>query len=355
VIDTLKLYLTEYSISAHCGLTVQPSPIDMSTGEAVGNFPLWRVNGRTVEGAKAYCNAERFNLSISPMSHQQPDAIAAVVQFSIPKVAGGNNYAPASRRAASAAIKSIERDLKDAGVRTDLRAALVSRVDTFRNVVADEPFSSYQPVFQLLSGKRMPKRDYGTTFLWANTQQEICVYDKLEEMALHKLNTKGFPSNTIRFEHRLLKAKKVQTALDGIRTVRDLFDGYDVLQANFQKSMQSQLFRYDVGQVETITAGMLEDDMRYFAENYKERWFSQYLRTFGLYHLLQRTQIETVRRVIDNFSSDRKKAWRVAKEMEELQMQTMKMKTVAPSVRPLSELYNELRVKVLNEPLQMVA
>jgi hypothetical protein len=354
VIDTLKLLLSDYSIAPDAALSVQPSIVDIRSGQAVANYALWRSNGRTIEGAKAFCNSEHFNLSISPSSHD-PGAVSALVQFCIPKIVNGNNYAPVSERAAAQSVKGIERELKEIGVKTNLRAAVVSRLDTFKNVEADEPFTSYQPVFQMLSGKRMPKRDYGTTFLWANTQQEICIYDKLEEMAMRKLNTKGFPPNTVRFEHRLMRAKKVQRALGGIRTVGDLFDGYGVLQSGFQHAMTDQLFRYDVSEVETISANNLEADLRRFKEQHAGSWFSTYLKTYGLYHLLQRTQIETVKGVIDNLSSDRTKAWRIVRDMEKLQLETMQMKTVAPSIRPLSELYNELRVKVLNEPLRLVA
>jgi hypothetical protein len=107
--------------------------------------------------------------------------------------------------------------------------------------------------------------------------------------------------------------------------------------------------------VETISANNLEADLRRFKEQHAGSWFSTYLKTYGLYQLLQRTQIETVKGVIDNLSSDRTKAWRVVRDMEKLQLETMQMRTVSPSIRPLSELYNELRVKVFNEPLRLVA
>jgi hypothetical protein len=134
-----------------------------------------------------------------------------------------------------------------------------------------------------------------------------------------------------------------------------LFDGYDVLTANFSKSMIDQLFRYDVSEIETISANDLEADLRRFKEQHAGSWLSKYLKSYGLYHLLQRTQIETVKGVIENLSSDRMKAWRIVREMEKLQFETMHMRTVAPSIRPLSELYNELRGKVLEEPLRLVA
>jgi hypothetical protein len=349
VLDTLKLSLTEYSVNDSCALIVQPSAIDMRTGEALSNHPLWRQGSQIVEGAKAYFNDERFNVSIVPISHQEPDAMSCTVQFSVPKVANGSNYHPLQPREAREAVKEVERDLRRIGISTNIETARVSRLDTFKNVVAEEPFACYHPMFALLNGKRMQKRDYGTTFLWHNTQQELCIYDKLAEMAHLKADVRRLPANTIRFEHRLLKSRKVTETLGGIRTVHDLFSGYDVLPRVFEKAMRENVFSYDVAQVEAIITSELERDMAHFREHSGRNWMQQYLKAFGLFHLLQRTEIETVKRIVDKLSDDRTKAWRVHKDLEKLRMDGAALRVVGRSRRTVGTLYRELRSKVLDQ------
>ncbi len=349
MLDTLKLSLTDYSVNDSCALIVQPSAIDMRTGEALSNHPLWRQGSQIVEGAKAYFNDERFNVSIVPISHQEPDAMSCTVQFSVPKVANGSNYHPLQPREAREAVQQVERDLKRIGICTNIESARVSRLDTFKNVVAEEPFACYHPMFSLLSGRRMQKRDYGTTFLWHNTRQEICIYDKLEEMAHLKADVRRLPANTIRFEHRLLKSSKVTETLGGIRTVHDLFAGYDVLPRVFEKTMRESVFRYEVAEVEAIITSELQRDMAHFRDHAGRNWVQQYLKAFGLFHLLQRTEIETVRRIVDELSDDRTKAWRVHKELDKLRIDAASLRVVGRSRRTVGALYRELRGQVLDE------
>lgn len=141
----------------------------------------------------------------------------------------------------------------------------------------------------------------------------------------------------------------MQTALCGVRDLSDLFEGYDILCKNFKCAMRAHLFRHDMADdTETITAGALEEDMRRFAAGNERNWFSNGLRFYGLYYLSQRMQPETVGDAVFDFTGDRKKAWRIVCEMQKMKMETMKMKTVAPSIQPFSALYNELRLKVLD-------
>lgn len=104
------------------------------------------------------------------------------LQTSLPKIVHGENYQALNNDETVQAIDAIADDLNNRGVGVNLQACKISRIDAFRMASANNPFTSYAPVFRLLSAKRSHTTDYGTTFTWANTQREICVYDKAVEM-----------------------------------------------------------------------------------------------------------------------------------------------------------------------------
>lgn len=133
----------------------------------------------------------------------------------------------------------------------------VSRIDTFRNVVAEENFLSYSNVFKLLDVPRKHIRDYGTTFLFKNTQEQICIYDKLEEMLVRKKNISFYPKNTIRFENRLMNKRKVSKCT-GISKAGDIIKCYSDLKEYFHNSLKNNLFKYSAPDVNSLTIGYLQ-------------------------------------------------------------------------------------------------
>ena len=68
-------------------------------------------------------------------------------------------------------------------------------------------FLSYNPVFDMLKGKRVPtKINFGTSRTWGNKSHQIMCYDKSLESGLHDINL-------ARCEIRLLKSKDIRTHL----------------------------------------------------------------------------------------------------------------------------------------------
>lgn len=308
MIDTLHLTLDDYEIRPRAKLRVQPAPLDVETGEQLPACVLWSTRGGGgVEGVKAYHNGEAMNVSIAPCGRAGADESAPMlrlvgsapsvncyVNFSLPKRCAGNNYEAVGLEESREAVRGVERELKEIGIRTNIERARVSRLDAFRNVITDEPFIAYQRVFGVCQAKRMQKRDYGTTFLWHNTQQETCVYDKLAEMAARKVDVLQFPANTMRFEHRLLNGRKVRDALGGVRTIGDLWEGYERVAAMFEKAMRSNLFRFTTEEIEIETGNELARLMQLFYQRGRRYWFDDFLRAYGLATLLERADVETI-------------------------------------------------------------
>jgi hypothetical protein len=346
MIDTLKLRLADYSIGSKPDITIQPSAVNAATAEFQAEYPLWHDGSRHVLGARAYHNAENFNLSIQPLSPSEPDKVGAFVQFSVPKVATGSNYHPTDHKGTVEALKSIQKQLGAIGVKTNLKTAALSRVDTFKTVSAKEPYHSYHPVLAMLQGQRMAKRDYGTTFLWGNTVQEICVYDKLVEMQHRKCDVSGLPGNSIRFEHRMLKAKKVRDML-GMRTVADLVSAPDHVRDTYNKVMEKQLFKQSVAEIEVFTLPEVETLMTALRDVGCKNWFERSLLAVAV--ASGEIDVEAVCKASDKMAASRMTALRHRRAMQRAQMDAAILRRDGASKRTLAELYSELQAGVLSE------
>ena len=345
MIDTLKLSLSDYSVTEKPDITIQPSAVNAATSEFRSEYPLWHDGSRYVLGARAYHNADNFNLSIQPLSPSEPDKVGCFVQFSVPKVATGSNYHPTDHKGTVEALKSIQQQLRAIGVKTNLKTANLSRVDTFKTVSAREPYHSYHPVLAMLQGQRMAKRDYGTTFLWGNTQQEICVYDKLVEMQHRKCNIAGLPDNSIRFEHRMLKAKKVRDTLE-MRTVSDLLSAPDHVRDTYHKIMEKQLFKLSVEEIEIFTPSQVENLMQATRDSGHRDYVLRSVAALAIAAGV--VDAEMICKASDNVASNRMTALRNRRIMKRVQMDAAALQQAGTSKRTLSDLYSELQRGVLS-------
>ena len=346
MLDTMKLSLKEYSIAGDNKLTVQPASYLAGSGEVLSEFPLFRdTGGRTFRGSKAYLNTDRLNLTLQPFTRSE-SGVSCFVQFSIPKIHYGNNYYSVGEDGSKAVVELVERELKEAGVITPLQEANISRLDTFKNIQPEEPFSSYYSLFPLLKARRAIQRGYGTTFLVHNTQQEWCVYDKNEEMKARGIDLSEFPDRTMRFEHRLLNGAKVK-AIHGFSTVGALFSGgYEVVREKARESWSKSLFSFKVEEVVRLGALELEQELRSFKQKYGERYFPHFLKSYGAYHLAQYAGVEVVKVALQNLEANRMAVWRAEKLLTDTKRELDLLKKVEGSDKTLSTLYQELQAKV---------
>ena len=346
-LDTVHLHLTDYSIAGENTLTVQPSPFMASTGEKVSEFHLFKDNtGREQRGARAYLNVpEKFQLTIQPLTRSQA-GVNCFVQFSVPRVHYGNNYYSVGEEGSQAVFNSIEKELWQAGIHTDIETADLCRVDTFKNIEPEEEFSAYAPLFGLLKMRRGADRAYPEGFLLKNTQQQFCVYDKIAEMQKRKVDTSHFPDQTMRFEHRCMNKDKVQKVF-GFTSVHDLFSGgYETVKQQQVNQWKNNLFSHTVEEVIQIGAGVLQEEMRIFKQRFDRNWFDWFLKSYGAYHLAQVAGIEVVRVALQNFEPDRMKVWRAEKILEQAKREIDMVKQVEGKNKTLGTLYMELREKV---------
>ena len=343
MIDTLKLMLNEYEITDDSEIRVQPASYELGTGSKV-EYPLFQTPSHGSHyGSKAYLNAENWNLTLKPLPGGR--ATGAFLQLSVPKNYYGNNFYSVGEQGTRAVLSKVEEELQEKGVHTNLLGADISRLDTFKNIEPEEPFSSYYTLFSFLKARRALQRGYGTTFLLSNTQQEFCVYDKLAEMRERQQETGNLP-NTMRFEHRLLNKQKVQNVY-GFGRVGELFQGgYEAVKEKQVESWKKSLFSFTAEEVVLLGSKQLEQEMKRFYEKSPSGWFSRFLKAYGAYYLASYAGRDVVIEALQSLEADRMKIWRAVQVFEEAEKELLVLKQEEGSSKTLGVLYEELRRKV---------
>jgi hypothetical protein len=350
MLDTVKLCLNDWEIKAGANLLIQPSPLNYGTGELTSYFPLWRnENGEMEMGSKAYLNGKNLNVDIKPYPQ---GGVQCFVHFSIPKIHNGENYYSVGKEGTQAVLKQVEGELKEAGIKTNIEEASLSRIDTFQNVVTEEPFFSYSPLFSLLQASRKVRRDYGSTFLWSNTQQELCVYDKLAEMTNRKLETSSYPAQTMRFEYRLLNKKKIEKAM-GFSKVKELPSHWGDFKETFKKAWEKDIFKMEVGKVEILASKQVRLLLEHFRNENERTYIGDLFDFYGAYTLARDYGIAPLKIAIRELEREKgsekhaviMKVQRAGKKLEEAQKKMELLKGESEG-KTLASLYRELQGKV---------
>jgi hypothetical protein len=348
MIDTLQLLLHDYDAS-DADLELQPATVNVKTGTMNGNFPLYKSGARMVEGKRAFNNDGPCRVTIKAIPSRDERGIQPLctVAMEVPKVAGCSNYHPTDKRGAEAALKIVQKHLSSIGLKTNVMDAQPARLDAFRNVVADEPYSCYAPVLGLLRGSRMEQRGYENGHLWENGVQQVCVYDKIQKLQRDKLPVEGLPSNSIRFEMRLLKSQKIRDTLE-VNSARELLANYQGIAEAYERTMQKQLFSHSVDAVATMVASDIRAEMQWFQETHGRNWCDYWLKSIAWKFLSQHTTFQTVLDVLDELEADRMKMSRIRSKMDKTRFNAEALRCAGPSIRTTGQLYEEMREKVLH-------
>jgi len=350
MLDTVKLCLNDWEIRDTSRLIVQPSPVNYGTGELTSDYQLWRnEKGDYQRGSKAFLNTETMNIDIKPFSS---GGVQCFVHFSIPKIHNGENYYSVGREGTQAVMKKVEGELKEAGIRTNIEKASLSRIDTFKNVITEEPFLSYSPLFSTLEASRKIRRDYGTTFLWSNTQQELCIYDKIAEMEKKKIETSHYPAQTMRFEYRLLNKRKIDNVM-GFSEVRELPGRWEELEKNFIKVWKKNIFNRTVEEIEVLSSQQVKILLEVFREESERNYINMLFNFWGTYTAGRDFGIEplkiAIREIEEQKGTDKetinKKVYRAGKKLQEAQRKRELLLGRSQS-KTMAGLYKELQEKV---------
>ena len=384
MIDTLRLLLTDYSISKHTKLLVQPSIYDHSDGMQLSNYDLFvdESTGEIVTGMKAYYNGEKINLTIKPtysikseksekeikFKRKSFDVVLKVnekekvwnspcyVQFSIPRYNNPTNFYPLNLKKEMNVIEQVGSELNNIGIKTNIWNSNISRIDTFTNLETSENFHSYNNIFDLINLSRKKAVDWnGSTYLWKNNQSQITVYNKIDEM-VYKLKDKfeknKYPANVMRIESRRITKKNVLNNF-GVMNIDQLFLNYDELKNNHKKTITNNLFKYEPKELEVIQGQSMANELMRFYQSKNRFWFQKFLTANGLKRLLTITNIDTINKIIDDMefegSDSRKRVikHRIKLKMEQAEKDLKYLYLNNETFKTDRQLYQELKTKFL--------
>lgn len=385
MIDTLKLNLEDCEITDKAPLILERSPEDQATKQLLCDYDLYVNNttGEIVTGRKAYLNTHKFNITIKPKYKLETDKIdkkfmydkkyqaglvvgkiqnikvesekfnaGIFVQTSLPRYMNETNFSAVSVSDEKKVLKHLEKDLWNAGIKTNIWNANLSRFDIFSNIITEESFTSYAEIFSMINLSCLQRFEYaGTTFLYKNGEQQICCYDKIFEMENKNKSIKEFkmpkhPPNVLRIENRLLKKRKIFN-LTGFYRLDQLYKNYDFVKEHFKKEVGGSIFKYEPEDIEKRTSKNIKEEMEYFWNKKERQWFDNFCRVKGLEYLLKLSSIETLFEAVDLMDMfNRMQKSRIKKKIQKVKMDLDMMKSNRTSrMKSNAELYRELKTK----------
>ena len=341
MLDTVKVFTTDFDVKDDAKITIQPASINYQTGEVNNRFLFRDSSGVDVKGSRAYINDDVFNFTVKP--DDMGLGVLGLLQFSPPKVLTGDNYYTLNDSQLLESFKVLQDRLDDSGIRVDLGACRVSRLDACRNAYTEYPFEVYAPLLQNITMARQERRDYGSTYLWHNGQRQVCVYDKNVEVNNRKGDLSNYPDNTIRFEYRLLKGRSVKRAT-GIETISDIKDTSTIREV-YKKAMAKNIFKAGLQGVSSDNASG-HDIRQWYRDNAGRKWNYEYRQDLSAYRLLRDESLDALRADFESSYSDKKNARRALNDIVERARRYQLLMESAEGIT-YADLYQELESKVL--------
>lgn len=246
-VDTLRLYLSNYTIPHNCDLQVVSAAKLRLSGHATSwrDQPLWGAAGREVRGALAFYREEGLHVQIRPLrlGLYGPKSLACFITLSVPKRCFGYNLPPVDSRQFRGVINGVADTLPEIGIEGEVWSAKVCGIDLSRNIELNEPFEKYMPLLRCVNPPRIDRvRHFKSGVLMMNTQRTLRIYDKVAEMKRRRQRTWEMEDNLniLRAEHSWRNGKVVRKEL-GIETVQDLLNSHHQLENLFRDAMRQTL------------------------------------------------------------------------------------------------------------------
>jgi hypothetical protein len=148
----------------------------------------------------------------------------------------------------------------------------------------------------------------------------------------------------VRFEHRLLKARKARDVL-GFSTAGDLLIGFEQVKVSYVTAMKKQLFRYSPAEIEILTVRDYESHLKSFQRAGKLNFVEALVLALGFQQLSANK--EAFLSAVENVTESRATLSRIRKKLMQAEIDSLFFEREAPSTHTLGELYRELECEVL--------
>ena len=341
MIDTLKIILDDSLISSKNKLIIIPASIEAATGVLNNNRFLFIDTAKNkFYGSKAIYNDEKIQVTIiskydllkeTKDRNLEFDSFdegntKIICQLSLPKFFNGNNFKATDLYNLKKHLKQIETYLKTIGIYTNILNANLSRLDSFLNLKIKYSFKTYNQLLSNLKLSRLKNFEYaGTTFLYRNTQHQICIYDKLSELKNQNIELK-IDGNYLRIENRLLKKKKILDSL-GYFKLKDMPERLSEIKTNYRETISKKLFSTKVDEfnnrfegimnVKKLTKENIEDYLLKLKKEKGRNYLDNFIKNVGIIYLNQYDKIDNLSDAVEGMQTNRMQKNRIMNKMNE--------------------------------------
>lgn len=359
-LDTLHLNPVDFELSDDFTAKVFPGAYESGTGEIEQNFPLYTVGGRVFEGSKGLKKLDSCVLEFNPFKDQKTGVyhVSTKINLTVPKVISGNNFDPAMLEGTKEALGIVENELLEAGFKFNIKAALVKRCDAAKTLEMRESWLEYRPALAVLRPSRMAGTGFETGQRWGNTRRQICLYDKVEEIASHYPRKQRaeifsqYPENSIRAELRLTERDSFKDTT-GMQSAGDVLGDFGHLQSIYREQFEQHLFRFTAKEIERLKADALTVDeianeLVFFIDN-EHYWLEKWQQADWIRNrVLDADRLEIIKAAIKQAIEAKGLAKQnVRKKQKALENLYLQYAETGKSKRKVSDLYREIKDKIL--------
>jgi hypothetical protein len=281
-IDKLGLTTPDFSVYRveNSGLWVRPCMQEMGKEKKDEPFVLVDRFGGRMSGEKAILNDPLFNLTINQYGMS--------LTFN-PSKPYHPHQLVSDDKTLFERVQTVVTRLEERGIIFDLNGSKLTRVDTAKDVVLNNPVHNYQPIFSTL---RMPRSthqaQYPDGYHTGNNSRSCVIYNKGEE------RRKDHPEIFDLYGHRLMRGE-FQVKKLGIKTHLELkvFEdlknqGIDHIKRKYSEWMLKQIFSVKtIGDTQQITFEGSVEIMLKLKELNPQSWEMRYRRLFGAEELVR--------------------------------------------------------------------
>jgi len=281
-VDKLELHTRHFSVHRVENTSLLVWPCKQEMGKENQPDPVLVVDkfGGRILGEKAVLNDPLFNLTFNQYGMR--------LTFN-PSKPYHPHQLVSDDKTLFERVQVVVTRLEERGIIFDLNGSKLTRVDTAKDVLLENPVSTYQPVFSSL---RMPrsKRDknYSEGHQTGNNSRTCIFYNKgLERRDENPELFALYGNKLMRSEHQIKKSG-VRTYL-GLNVFEDLKNfGIQHLKDKYSQIMAKDIFRLQtLGDTSYIPFDVSVETVRFLREKYPRTWTSKVIALLGGDHFFE--------------------------------------------------------------------
>jgi hypothetical protein len=336
-IDKIALHTTDFEVRNYSN-TIFGINSNRRQGLKEG-LPVFRdLNGAEVEANSFYHNSTLANYDINKKGLK--------ISFNPSKQFHPYNLI-STGEALESVINSIETELSEIGIKTNLNSSKIVRADITKNAILEAPFEFYLPALRLIRGKRQETTEYPNGYLISNSLHQTIIYDKAKKLELDEA-TCIIPKNLFRGEVRATKGKAVSRFFN-FSKLSELMELHSSELDNSYKTYMSEII-FNSKNTEQQLSISFEDEVQFFQslqEQFPRGYFNEWLNIFGIdYLLIKFGSLNNIQILFRESGQSRTNIYRFTKTIQRL-IETRGQLSNLRREKTASEQLHEIKTKLI--------